>query len=105
MIIDNGTIRTVKKTGGGLVNGNPVKVEEVLSEPVPCHFTTNTNDHLGRYEGGTFTRAKYVILIETQDFDAEHVILTTRRGVEVGKFRVQDIQFLDEVASVKITVE
>lgn len=105
MIIANGTLQIVGTTGGGLKNGNPVKVQEILGEPIPCNFTTNKNDHLGRYEGGTFTRAKFVILIDMQDFNAEYVVLNTIRGVKVGKFRVQDAQFLDAVENVKITVE
>lgn len=105
MIVANGTLQIVEKTGGGYKNGNPVKVQEVLCEPIPCNFTTNKNDHLGRYEGGTFTRAKFVILIDMQDFNAEYVVLNTIRGIKVGKFRVQDIQFLDVVENVKITVE
>lgn len=105
MVIANGTLQIVGTTGGGLKNGNPVKVQEALSEPIPCNFTTNKNDHLGRYEGGTFTRAKFVILIDMQDFNAEYVVLNTIRGIKVGKFRVQDAQFLDVVESVKITVE
>jgi hypothetical protein len=105
MIIENGNIRIVKKEGGGLVNGNPVKAVETLSDPIPCNYTVNQNDRLGRYEGGTFTQAKYVVLIDTCDFAAEYIVLTTKRGTELGKFRVQDVQFLDVVGNVKITVE
>jgi hypothetical protein len=105
MIIENGTIRIVERTGGGLVNGNPVKAVETLSVPIPCNYTVNQNDHLGRYEGGTFTQAKFVVLIDTREFTAEHVELATTRGVCLGRFRVQDIQFLDVVGNVKITVE
>ncbi len=105
MIIENGTIRIVSKTGGGLVNGNPVAATETLSDPIPCNFTVNQNDHLGRYEGGTFTQAKYVVLVDTCDFQAEYIVLATVRGVQLGRFRVQDIQYLDVVGNVKITVE
>jgi hypothetical protein len=105
MIIENGTIQIVERKGGGMENGNPVKVTETLSDPIPCNFTTNQNDHLGRYEGGTFTQAKYVVLIDTRDFAAEYVVLATVRGERLGQFRVQDIQFLDVVGNVKITVE
>lgn len=105
MIIANGKLQVVETVGGGLKNGNPVKVQEVLGEPILCNFTTNKNDHLGRYEAGTFTRAKFIILIDMQNFNAEYVVLNTIRGVKVGKFRVQDIQFLDAVENVKITVE
>ncbi|MFK2681128.1 hypothetical protein ACIXT9_02390 [Bacteroides fragilis] len=105
MIIANGTLQIVGTTGGGFKNGNPVKVQEALGEPISCNFTTNKNDHLGRYEGGSFTRAKFVILIDMQDFNAEYVVLNTIRGIKVGKFRVQDAQFLDTVGNIKITVE
>ncbi len=86
-------------------NGNPVEVKETSGKHIPCNFTTNKNDHLGRYEGGTFTRAKFVVLIDMQEFDAEYIILNTARGAKVGKFRVQDIQSLDVVGNVRITVE
>ena len=105
MIIANGTLKIVGKAGGGFMNGNPVKVKDIFSEPIPCNIATNKNDHLGKYEGGTFTRAKFVVLIDIQELDAEYIVLTTDRGKEIGKFRVQDIQFLDTVGNVKITVE
>lgn len=105
MVIANGTLQIVEYTGGDFKNGNPVEVKETSGKHIPCNFTTNKNDHLGRYEGGTFTRAKFVVLIDMQEFDAEYIILNTARGAKVGKFRVQDIQFLDVVGNVRITVE
>ena len=51
MIIENGTISIKTKTGGGLVNGNPVRPSENWGEPIPCHITTNRHNNKGKVNG------------------------------------------------------
>ena len=107
MIIENGKLQVITKTGGGVRNGKPVKVSETPGSPIPCNIKTNTNDHKGKVVDGEFTRSSFEILVDSvyfPHFTAEYVILTDNRGNGIGKFRVQDIQHLDCVGAVKITV-
>lgn len=104
MIIANGILQIIGKTGGGYKNGKPVPVETTTGEPIPCNITTNKYDRLGTYIDGKFTRASFIILIDMQSFDADRVTLTTDRGKVLGEYSVQNIQFLDVVENVKITV-
>lgn len=107
MIIENGTLQVITKTGGGLKNGNPVKVVEAIGEPIPCNLKTINHDHKGKVVDGVFTRASYEVLVDSVNaphFKAERVKLTDNRGMAIGEFRVQDIQHLDCVGAVKITV-
>ena len=104
MIIENGTLQTIEKTGGGMKDGYPVKVEEVFGDPIPCNLKTITHNHKGTAIDGVFTQASYEVLIDVDVFSAERVVLTNNRGVRLGEFRVQDIQHLDYVNAVKIIV-
>lgn len=107
MIIANGTLQTIEKTGGGLLDGRPVEVVETIGNPIECNIKTITHDHKGVVVDGVFTQSSYEVLIDTvaiPDFTYESVILTDNRGKRLGKFRVQDIQHLDCVDAVKITV-
>lgn len=104
MIIVNGTLQVIEKKGGGMLNGIPIKVEESISEPIPCNLRTIMHNHKGKTVDGVFTQSSYEVLIESQQISAERVILTDSRNVRLGEFRVQDIQFLDFVNAVKIIV-
>lgn len=107
MIIENGTLQVVVKTGGGMVNGKPVPVTEAVGDPIPCNIKTLTDNKKGKIIDNVFTQSSYEVLIDTlavPHFTADMVILTDNRGVVKGKFQVQDIQHLDYVEAVKITV-
>lgn len=104
MIIENGTLQMIEKAGGGMKNGKPVRVEGVISDPIPCNLKTITHNHKGKTIDGVFTQASYEVLIDVPTFSAERVVLTDNRGVCLGEFQVQDIQHLDCVNAVKITV-
>lgn len=103
MIIENGTISIKTKTGGGLMNGNPVRPSETWSEPIPCNITTNQHNNKGKANGNSFEIASYEVLIEAQTFEAERVKLV-RDGKDLGEFSVQDITPLYPVGAIKITV-
>lgn len=104
MIIYNGTLQAVEKTGGGFVNGRPVPVTETLGEAFACNLRTIKSDHQGVIVDGVFTQASFEVLVEVEHFTAERVVLTDNRGKRLGDFRVQDVQHLDYVGAVKITV-
>lgn len=102
----NGTLQYQIRTGGGFnpVNGDPVPATGAWSDYIDCFIQTNTHNNKGKYQDGKLTIATYTVLIETQAIDADRVKLVTDRGTELGEFQVQDIQFLDSVGRVKITV-
>ncbi len=105
MIIVNGEICAKVKTGGGLdENGNPIRPSESWEAPIPCHIRSNTYNNKGKANGNTFTVASYEVLIESQPFVAERVKLTDRNGKDLGEFSVMEIEYLDAVDTVKITV-
>lgn len=107
MIIENGILQIVTKAGGGMEHGIPVSVDETLGEPIPCNIKTLQDNKRGKIIDNVFTQASYEVLIDTYDcpnFTSETVILTDNRGTVKGKFQVQDVQHLDYVQAVKITV-
>lgn len=103
MIIVNGTISIKTKTGGGLVNGNPVRPSESWGEPIPCNIKTNLHNNKGKTNGNSFEVASYEVLIEAQPFEADRVKLV-REGKDLGEFSIQDIDPLNAVGAVKIVV-
>lgn len=107
MIIPNGTLQTIGTTGGGMEKGIPIPVQETLGVSIPCNIRTNTSDHHGRTVDGVFVRSDYCVLIDTDTvdvFEARRVVLTDNRGQHMGEFRVQDIQHLDYVGAIQITL-
>lgn len=106
MIIANGHIECKHKTGGGIdpETHYPVIPEVSWGEPIPCQYIPNRHDKLGVSNGEHFTVATYTILIEEQPFTAEQIRLTDRSGVVLGEFSVRQIEPLDAVCEVRITV-
>ena len=107
MIIENGTLQTIVKTGGGIVGGKPVPVTETINEPIPCTLTTLHENKRGKIIDNVFTQASYEVLVDAflvPNFTADKVVITDNRGNVKGTFQVQDIQHLDCVQAVKITV-
>ena len=107
MIIENGVVQIIRTSGGGIVNGRPIPVQTTLSKPIPCNLKTLHEDKRGKVIDSVFVKASYEVLIDTlyiPSFTAEKVIITDNRGNVKGEFRVQDIQHLDCVNAVKITV-
>lgn len=107
MIIPNGTLQTIETTGGGMEKGRPIPVHETLGAPMECNIKTNTSDYHGVGVDGIFKRTDCTVLIDaaaTPVFTARRVVLTDNRGQHMGEFRVQDIQHLDYVAAIQITL-
>jgi len=104
MIIINGSVQVIEKSGGGLdENGNPVHPLETLSVPIPCRVITNKKNNLGKQNGNTFVVASYEILIEPQPFESERVKLN-QLGCDLGEFSVMWTEHLEAVGAVKIIV-
>lgn len=107
MIIQNGTIEIKAKTGGGIdpETGHPVKPVNVSwGDPIPCQYSANKYNKLGKYDGEHFTVAQYSVLIEEQPFDAEQVRLKNRDGKVLGEFSVIEIEPLEAVCEIRILI-
>ena len=92
MIIQNGTIEVKRKTGGG------------IDPEIPCQYSANKYNQLGRVNGEHFTTAQYSVLIEEQQFTAEQVRLKDRAGNVVGEFSVISVEPLEAVSELRIMV-
>lgn len=106
MIIQNGILQIVSKTGGGYKDGKPVAAESSLGEPIPCNFKVNNYEKRGIYVDGKFTQAAYIILIEMQEFEPCTFLLKDMRGNTLGTYTAyqKGILFLDAVDNIQITV-
>lgn len=106
MLIPNGTISIKTKTGGELdERGKPVRPSSIdWGDTIICRFRANKYSNRGKVNGNTFTVASYEILIESQPFTAERVKLSDKNGKDLGEFSVIEIEHLDAVGIVKITV-
>lgn len=107
MIIQNGTIEVKRKTGGGIdpETGYPQKPGSVAwGDPIPCQYSANKRNNLGRVNGEHFIVAQYEILIEQQPFAAEQVRLIDRAGCIIGEFSVMQVEPLDAVCELRIWV-
>lgn len=107
MILENGYLQAVTTSGGGMAHGKPVPVTQTLGERVACNIRTITHDHRGKLIDGSFTQASYEVLVDistAKRFTADQIALTDNREGKLGTFRVQDVQHLDFVGAIKITV-
>jgi hypothetical protein len=107
MIIQNGTIEVKAKTGGGInpETGYPVKPVNVSwSEPIPCQYSANKYNKLGKYNGEHFTVAQYIVLLEEQPFEAEQVKLKSLDGKVIGEFSIMEIEPLEAVCELRILI-
>lgn len=107
MIITNGKISALVKTGGGGLNkdGDPVAPSSHWAEPVPCNIRANRYSNKGVTNGNTFVSASYEVLIETEEpFIAEQVRIETDGGKTLGEFSVLQIEPLPAVGCIKIVV-
>ena len=106
MIIANGTIQVKQKKAHGIdpVTNYPLPIEGSWSDPIPCQYTPNKYNKLGVVNGEHFTVAQYTVLIEEQDFNAEQIMLTDKRGKCIGEFSIMQIEPLEAVCEIKITI-
>lgn len=108
MIIENGTIELKQKTSGGGIDpttGYPHKPTSVgWGSPIPCQYSANKYNNLGRVNGEHFKTAEYSILIEEQPFDTEQLRLKDRSGNVVGEFSIIQVEPLEAVCEIRIFV-
>lgn len=107
MIIENGAIQIVEKTGGGMLHGIPIPIKEIPGKPIPCNIKTLHDNKRGKTVDNVFTQSSFEVLIDMSIvplFNADKVILIDNRGQVKGIFPVQEVQHLDEVQTIRITV-
>lgn len=109
MIIQNGTIEVKNKVAMGInpLTGYPIKPTEVsYGDAIPCQYSANMYNQLGRSNGESFTTAQYSILIEqpSEPFTAEQVRLKDMVGNVIGTFSIISIEPLDAVCQLRISV-
>ncbi len=105
----NGTIQIASGSaaGGTDDDGNPIQTGNwTYGNKIPCHYTANKYEHTGSNDGGKFTMAKFIILIDIDTtFNAQYVVLNDLNGNRIlSEFRVQNIQHLTVVGNTKIQV-
>lgn len=83
--------------------GEPVAQQTSWSDPIPCSIKTNNDTRKGKYEDGEFRQASFIILIESESFDAERVKLS-RLGEELGEYRIMSVEPLVTVGRTQIMV-
>lgn len=110
MIIQNGTIQPkVKATTQAVIDpatGHVRKDATQVSwgDQIPCQYTANRYNALGRVLGEPSTERSYEILIEEQPFDAEQVRLLDAKGALVGDFSIISATPLEAVGEIKLLV-
>ncbi len=107
MIIENGTIELLtSKTGGGLnQQGYPNKVEKTWGSPIPCQFSVQAINLQGKVQNEPATTPSYTIYIEDMEVATEQLRLTDgRTGVSLGEFSIKQIEPLEAVCQLRITV-
>lgn len=94
------------KQGGGFLNGVAVPATEVLSEKSTyCNIKVNGREYNSKTENeGAYTYAKFELLVDDFSFNAEQIELKDKHGKALGRCKVDNIEPLDVVNAVKITV-
>ena len=101
----NGTLKYKLRPDSGFdILGDPIPAPIEWSDEIDCFIQTNQHNTKGKTTDGKFIMSAYTIFIDSQEIDTDLVSLTTDRGKALGEFQVQDIQFLDLVQRVKLTV-
>lgn len=108
MIIPNGYIRITTTTGGGLVNGKPVRATMTTSDYISANVAESRRMHGLVGEQTVATTSAYVVLIDQADAptvsDHDKVEVFDCRKISLGEFEVQSAQMLAYVDAIKIVV-
>ncbi len=107
MTIENGHIRYVHSSGGGIdgTTGYAVPVTEERGQAIPCQFYARKANALARDNGEAVTEAGWYILTEENSVaKSERLALFGRDGSEIGVFSVISSEPLEAVGMDKITV-
>lgn len=106
MIIANGHIQVIHKTGGGFDSrGNAIPVSESTGNPIPCniHTTSRRRDNTDM-EGNAYSTGVHEVLIGMRDFTASEVLLQQGKKLPM-RCRVQSIVELECVDAIRLICE
>lgn len=108
MIIPNGYIRITTTTGGGMLNGKPVRATKTTSGYISANVAESRRSHGVVGEQTTATTSDYVVYVDPADApnvsDRDKVEVFDSRKISLGEFEVQSAQLLDYVDAIKIVV-
>lgn len=96
MIIANGSIVKVSKTGGSIdpTNGLNRPSDYSYSEPIPCQYRAITYNAIARAKGVEYTAQSYEILIELNNM-IDLVQLSDSNGGIIGLFPVISAEYIE----------
>lgn len=103
-MIANGMLTPITTTGGGFVNGRVVEASEVRGAAVPCNYRSNTSDLVRYYDGSGYKVAEFVVYVTGTTFMAEMVELVDKRGAQLGRYRIRNLERLHSVNRTKLTL-
>lgn len=105
MLVENGYIELMIKTGGGLdASGHPLPSGGEWKYPTPCQWRKTEGNLLARSKGEAITRASYSILIHASRFTAEEIRLKDLKGDTIGEFSVIRIEELSRAGMIRLWV-
>ena len=108
MIIPNGYIRITTTTGGGMLNGKPVRATKTTSDYITANVNESRRSHGAVGEQTQATTSAYVVLVDPADApnitDRDKVEVFDCRKISLGEFEVQSAQLLTYVDAIKIVV-
>lgn len=101
----NGTLQYQTLAPGGVDEyGEPIAAQLTWSDPIRCSIKTNTDDHKGVYEDGTFHVASYTILLEAQPSKKFERIRLQRRADVLGEYRVMSAECIETMGRFQVVV-
>lgn len=106
MIIVNGKLKTISKSGGSSV-GRLEAVQYSESAPIGCNISVSSRSKSAQGVDSWVTASSLVVLIDACaacNFQYERVHLFDNRGNDLGKFRVQDAQHCDFTDAIRLVV-
>lgn len=107
MIIENGYIQAIEVQGGGFTEtGSPIATQKVLGGKIGCNIATKTIRRTNTdVEGNAYKVAAYEVLIESQPFHADYLMLTRDETGKSCRCIVTAIVPQEQVNAVKISCE
>lgn len=103
---ENGTLsyKTITSQGEPFdEGGNPIATSATWSAPFPCLVRTITDKDNAKYVDGEYRAMSFEVLIEDMyDFDSDGSVILTRKGENLGEFRIISKEALPTVGRIRI---
>lgn len=108
-MVKTGYIALVSEIGGGFdANRNPIPPSEIVGDYLPCNISDGDSRY-SYYEDGQYKTPTYIIVIDLHwisnvPITDNYITLKNTKNEDLGKFQIQNIQYLDLTKRVKIVV-